>query len=1516
MGKTTAEKKTSKLANENFTIVLEKRTLEFVGSWDIHDPLERQGGESITANNEKFVELNGCNYRVYNEDVQAFAEIINDVKPGNNIHLRIRVVSPQNEVRELEASGRFETTAAKNDFHPNSADGLPSTMATRLNGNLEAVSNAGLIGTFHWDANKDVFTADETTREYLAIDERSLTANTLSNVLAFIPHADRPVIANAFANALERRGILSVEFHVKENTGDIRYLLIRGAVEKNYSGKAVGIAGIVVDITTTKETNKELQQSQRRQEFLLTLNDSIRSAGGRDDIQLVVCRMLAEHLMVARVYLIEYNHHNKTCSINHDYVRNGEISRAGILPMFDFEHLTTALLAGRTLAVRDTFKSDEIDANTGSYFASTGVRAIIAAPVIRNDKIVAALVVTNSTATQWASADVSLVNETAERTWVALEEKEADDNLRESVKASTEELEKSYEIQRQSEELAGIGNWDYHVQTKEFKWSEGMYKLFNLESGTDVQPQIYVDFAIDEDKPIASRIVDHFQTNLQAFEETLRIKADGKIKTLKVKGTIFHENGRPSRLIGVDFDISALVESRKALEEQHERLLEAQKIGQLGSYEFDIVSNRVRWSDEMYSLMGIPPGTALTFDDAINVYLPEDAAIMQNMAAKSIETGDGFEMEAAFKKADDQSVHYVFVANKVVRDRFGRAIKLRGIAQDVTERKKAAMEILRMQEILAQQAEDKYRQLFNSIDEGFSIIELLFDPAGKPNDFRFIEANPAFERQTGFKNILGLTILEVSAVHHDRWINMFGMVATTMSPARFIEMLGDRWYEVYAFPAGESGSNRAGILFHDITERKRSEQEMKKLYGELKELDRAKTNFFSNITHEFRTPLTLLLGPLEDVIRKSSGDLPNRQRDQLLLAQRNALRLQKLVNTLLDFSRIEAGQMDAVFQPTDICSITRDLAGNFRSAIENAGLKFIVTCDKLPDPVYVNRPMYEKIVLNLLSNAFKFTFEGQIEIKIRQNKNKIELRVTDTGVGISHADQRRIFRQFNRVEGVRSRTYEGTGIGLALVKEMVNIHGGDISVTSEPLRGSEFIVRFPKGKDHLPADRILEVKPKSAGNSLPGYLEEVRSWLNTSQANENIAREDDHAYMKPVVLVVDDNNDMRSYVASILESRYKVIHADNGRNAIKIIEAGLIPDLVLTDVMMPEMNGYELLTALKQGDWPKNIPVILLTAQSTEESRIEGLHYGADDYLVKPFSSRELAARVESRIQIARLKDESERALISANRQLETIVDQRTVELKTKNDMLQHRNLQLNLINEELKGLTFAAGHDMREPLRKLRFFAHRLMTEEDGNLSDKGKEYFNKIMSFIQAMNDLVSDVSRYSFYSDNPAQPTTIDLEVLLRSLQEFLKPVLEENNVTLSVNVAPALSGDYEQVKQLLLNLISNALKFRKPGHQLNIVVAGKIISGKFIEHDVVDKSKSYYELEVRDNGIGFEQQYEKQIFQIFRKLHGRALSPGTGVGLTIVRKIVENHKGFVEAKSTLGLGSSFKCYFPID
>jgi signal transduction histidine kinase/DNA-binding response OmpR family regulator len=402
----------------------------------------------------------------------------------------------------------------------------------------------------------------------------------------------------------------------------------------------------------------------------------------------------------------------------------------------------------------------------------------------------------------------------------------------------------------------------------------------------------------------------------------------------------------------------------------------------------------------------------------------------------------------------------------------------------------------------------------------------------------------------------------------------------------------------------------------------------------LAEIDRAKTQFFSNVSHEFRTPLTLMLGPLDDLL--ADGSLGPVDRDNVEMARRNGERLLKLVNSLLEFSRMEAGRTRARFEPTDLAALTADLASTFRSATDRAGIELVVDCPPLPHPVHVDRDMWEKIVLNLLSNAFKFTFSGRITVTLSAGDGMARLSVSDTGTGVPAAELPRLFERFHRVEGARGRSFEGTGIGLALVDELVRLHGGQISATSVEDEGSTFTVTIPVGTGHLPEEQVAG----AAGAVAPSlkartFVEEALLWLDSPGAAEAVAIED----TRPMILLADDNADMRDYVQKLLAERYRVLPVSDGLAALEAIQRER-PGLVVTDVMMPGLDGFGLIARIRGNAAWRDLPVVMLSARAGEEASVEGIDAGADAYLTKPFSARNLVSTVDGMMEMARIRRE------------------------------------------------------------------------------------------------------------------------------------------------------------------------------------------------------------------------------------------------------------------------------------
>jgi signal transduction histidine kinase len=447
-----------------------------------------------------------------------------------------------------------------------------------------------------------------------------------------------------------------------------------------------------------------------------------------------------------------------------------------------------------------------------------------------------------------------------------------------------------------------------------------------------------------------------------------------------------------------------------------------------------------------------------------------------------------------------------------------------------------------------------------------------------------------------------------------------GVLVVGLNPFR---PLDDDYRTFLSLVAGQIAASVANAQAYE-QERRRAEA--------LAEIDRAKTAFFSNVSHEFRTPLTLILGPQEDALAAPDGVLAG---ESLRAVHRNTLRLLRLVNALLEFSRIEAGRVQAAYQPTDLAAATADLASTFRSAIENGGVKLQVELEPLPEPVHVDRDMWEKIVLNLLSNAFKFTFEGTIRVALRAAGDHAELTVADTGIGIAPQELPRLFERFHRVEGARARTHEGSGIGLALVRDLVGLHGGTVAVQSRPGAGTTFTVCLPFGSAHLPPEGLAApaTAPRREVAAEP-FVQEALRWIpgvTPAPAPAGAA----------TVLVADDNADMREYMARLLRPHWTVVEVADGVQALEVARERP-PDLILSDVMMPNLGGFGLLRALREDPRTAGIAVVMLSARAGEEARVEGLAAGADDYLVKPFSARELIARVRVHLENRRLRRAAE----------------------------------------------------------------------------------------------------------------------------------------------------------------------------------------------------------------------------------------------------------------------------------
>ena len=611
-------------------------------------------------------------------------------------------------------------------------------------------------------------------------------------------------------------------------------------------------------------------------------------------------------------------------------------------------------------------------------------------------------------------------------------------------------------------------------------------------------------------------------------------------------------------------------------------------------------------------------------------------------------------------------------------------------------------------------------------------------------------------------------------------------------------------------------------------------EEEKKRAEALAEIDRVKTAFFSNVSHEFRTPLTLMLGPLEDVLGNAHGPIPPGAAKDLGISHRNALRLLKLVNTMLDFSRIEAGRIQASYEPVDLAALTAELTSNFRSACEKAGLRLTVDCPPLAggELVYVDRDMWEKIVLNLVSNAFKFTLDGEIEVSLRQSflglpslqndgtrDGFVELTVRDTGVGIPPEELPRMFERFHRVKNSRGRTHEGTGIGLALVQELVKLHGGAVRVDSVLNQGSAFSVTIPLGTAHLDPQRVgkrSELTPTSIGSS--AFVEDAMHWLPDEEESKkgrtdlpvsSIVAEANGELPPNVkvgrILWADDNADMREYVRRLLSKHFDVQAVADGQAALEAARANP-PDLVLSDIMMPRLDGFGLLRELRTDPQLREIPIILLSARAGEESRIAGLETGADDYLVKPFSARELVVRVETHVKLSRIRRQTDAALRELNEQLEQRVAERTEDLLQSQQRLRALASELNLTEQRERQRLAGELHDYLGQLLALSRIKLSLTKEHPM------EPPVAKIVSEVQ---DATDRALRYTRTLVSQLSPPVLQ-EFGLAMALPWLAEQMQQRDLIVSLELKthiPPLPEDqallvFQSVRELLINCAKHA------------------------------------------------------------------------------------------------------------
>lgn len=755
------------------------------------------------------------------------------------------------------------------------------------------------------------------------------------------------------------------------------------------------------------------------------------------------------------------------------------------------------------------------------------------------------------------------------------------------------------------------------------------------------------------------------------------------------------------------------------------------------------------------------------------------------------------------------------------------------------------------------------------------------------------------------------------------------VLAQTGEVAYILHRVEDVTDLVEASELGEVLRDQTRQMERDVIARSRelaqTNQSLREANLRLGELDAAKSTFFSNVSHEFRTPLTLLLGPLENALAR---DPPAVAPFEIQTMHRNAVRLYRLVNSLLDFSRMEAGKMRPRFSPTDLSRFTAALASSFHSLMEDSGLRFVIDCPPLPEPVYVDQAQWEKIVLNLISNAFKFTFHGEIHVRLEWHGEHVELTVRDTGTGIPEGEIPHLFQRFHRIEGAKGRSFEGTGIGLALVQDLAQLHGGSCYVKSAEGSGSTFTVRVPTGSSHIPAEATsdtsdsefshLSVSPRfEAGQWLDSGAEDVPSGplpLPDSAAAELLS---DPEIAKSRILVVDDNTDMRNYVARLLSPFWTVETAAHGGLALEAARRSP-PELVLSDVMMPVMDGVTLLAELRRDPRTSMIPVILLSARVGEDARIEGLETGADDYLVKPFSARELLARVNTHLTMSAVRRnaaQTERELAATRSQLITELEQTNRSLVDSYNQLATAQAQLvhSAKMASLGELVAGIAHEINNPLafvkshlgtvrRALRLVESDTKAGEPSSLHHDNWSKINsrlvEVEGGVERIQELIIKLRTFSRLDEGERKVASI------RECVDSVRTILQ-HRMGVGVELALRLDGPdlvdcYPSLlNQALMNLVTNAID--AVGDKGKVVIAS-------------DESDGQFRLSVSDTGSGVPESLRQRILEPF--FTTKPVGRGTGLGLSITYSIARKHGGTLEISDAKPSGAVFALIFPTE
>ena len=681
-------------------------------------------------------------------------------------------------------------------------------------------------------------------------------------------------------------------------------------------------------------------------------------------------------------------------------------------------------------------------------------------------------------------------------------------------------------------------------------------------------------------------------------------------------------------------------------------------------------------------------------------------------------------------------------------------------------------------------------------------------------------------------------------------------------------------------------------------------QKLEETNQKLVELDRIKSRFFANISHELRTPLTLLLAPLQTLVQDRSLTLDPETRQLLLIMQSNGMRLLKLINDLLDLVRLESGKMEVKREPVAISPFLHGLANAVKKSAADRGIRIEVTSDPTVQTVLTDGDKLERILLNLLFNALKFTpAGGKVQVKATRDNGGLLLEVSDTGTGISEEQLPFIFDRFWQADTSSQRQFRGVGIGLALVKELVEIQGGKVAVRSAIGKGTQFTVVLPYHESEPQTSRmsngvesVSSLTPAEPyGNGDPGLKNlnrQAELYPSMTSLKETIRPVETSVHMgQPRILIADDEPDMLKYLKSQLSPKFQVIEAADGQQAVEKASQ-FLPDVIVCDMMMPEKNGLEVCRVLRQRTSTRSIPILLLTARADEETKLAALSAGANDFITKPFSTTELSVRLKNLFDTYALQQE----LARQNQILETTIEQ----LKETEVQLVH--------SEKLASLgRMSAGiiHEINNPLNfaKTALYVLQIMTESLG-AADKTEfgEVLQDMGEGINRISNIVSDLR--TFTHPNLTQLEQVPVVEVVNSALRLLSNEWE-NKVIIAKEIPQnqTIWANRNQITQVLVNLVQNSL------HALEKKTFSETPATIWVR-GIEDDGESL--IIIRDNGEGIISENLHRIFDPF--FTTKDVGEGMGLGLSICYRIMKQHGGRIQVQSDPGAYSEFRLHFP--